>query len=110
MSKTFSQESSEAFLIFTKSALRRKKNLPACFNRLLWKELRWKDPVLFGFSKKKLVGTLPFLLNMGFHYKTSSKNSWKIVLSKVLLMSRCKCGRSYALRFHWYTHCFYWIQ
>jgi len=56
MSKTFPQESSEAFLNFKKSSLRRtKKNSPACFNRVLWKALRRKDIVLFGFSKKKLL-------------------------------------------------------
>jgi len=50
MSKTFSQESSEAFLNFTKSALRRtKKKSAACFKRLLWKEIRRKDLILFGF-------------------------------------------------------------
>jgi len=48
MSKGFSQESSEAFLNFTKSALRRKK-LTSVFARLLWQELRRKDLVLFGF-------------------------------------------------------------
>jgi len=38
MSKTFPQESSEAFFNFKQSALRRtKKNSPACFSRVLWK-------------------------------------------------------------------------
>jgi len=50
---------------------------------LLWKELRRKDLVLFGFSKKKLVGSLPRILNLGFHNKPACKNSWKLVLSKV---------------------------
>ena len=62
-----------------------------------------KDLVLFGFSKEKLVGTLPLLLNMGFHNKTVCKISWNIVLGKVLLTSRCKRCRNYALQFHWYT-------
>jgi len=69
MIKTFPQESSEAFLNLKKSASRRtKKTSPACFNRVLWKALRKKDMVLFGFTKKKLFGTLPPLLNkaMGF--------------------------------------------
>ena len=72
MSKTFPQESSEAFFKLKKSALRRTKNTtktsPACSNRVLWKALRKKYMVLFGFSKKKLFGTLPPLLNkpMGF--------------------------------------------
>jgi len=86
-----------------------KKTSPTCFNRLLWKELRRKDLVLFGFSKEKLVGTLPLLWNMGFHNKTACKNILKIVLSKILLTSRCKRCRNYVLRFHCYTH-FYWIQ
>jgi len=38
------------------------KNSPTCFNRQLWKELQRKDLVSFGFSKEKLVGTLPLLL------------------------------------------------
>jgi len=33
-----------------------------------------------------------------------------MVLSKILLMSCCKRCRDYALRFRWYTHCFYWFQ
>jgi len=67
-----------------KVGMTQKKNSPACFNRLLWKLLRRKDLVLFGFSYEKVVGTLP-LFNMGFHNKTACKNSWKTVLSKVLL-------------------------
>jgi len=45
-----------------------KKLHSACFNRVLWKLLRKKDMVLFGFSKKKLFGALPPLLNkpLGF--------------------------------------------
>jgi len=43
MSKTFPQESSEAFLNLKKSASRRtRKTSPACFNRVLWKVL-WKE-------------------------------------------------------------------
>jgi len=38
MTKTFPQESSEAFLKLKKSALRRtKKTSPTCSNRVLWK-------------------------------------------------------------------------
>jgi len=76
MSKTFPQESSETFLKLKKSALRRtKKTSPACFNRVLWKALQKKDMVSFGFSKKKLFGTLPPLLNkhMGFITKLMEK-------------------------------------
>jgi len=76
MNKTFPQESSEAFLNLEKSALRRtSKTSPACFNRVLWKALRKKDMVLFDFSKKRLFGTLPPLLNkpMGFITKLLEK-------------------------------------
>ena len=68
MSKTFPQESSEAFFNLKKSALpRTKKNFTSAF-RVLWKALRKKYMVSFGFSKKKLFGTLPPVLNkpMGF--------------------------------------------
>jgi len=66
--------------------------------------------VLFGFSKKKLFGTLPPLLNKpkGFitkllekQFKNSSQQS------SLLQTSRC---RDYPLRFHWCMHIFYWIQ
>ena len=77
--------------------------LTECFEKHLE-----KDIVLFGFSKKKLFGTLPPLLNkpMGFIAK-HLENSSKIVLSKVLPASRC---RGYGLWFHAYMHIFYWIQ
>jgi len=35
------------------------KTSPACFNRVLWKALRKKEIVLFGFSKKKLFWHSP---------------------------------------------------
>ena len=76
MSKIFPQESSEAFLNLKKSALpRTKKTSPTCFNRVLWKALRKKGMVPFGFSKKRLFGTLPPLLNepMGFLTKLLEK-------------------------------------
>ena len=84
MSKTFPQESSEAFFNL-KSALPRTKTSPACFTRVLWKALRKKDMVSFGFPKKKLFGTLPPILNKPKGFITNYwKNSSKIVLSKVL--------------------------
>jgi len=53
MSKTFPQESSEELFNLKKSALpRTKKTSPTYFNRVLWKALRKKDMVSFGFSKK----------------------------------------------------------
>jgi len=63
--------------------------------------------VLFGFTKKKLFGTLPSLLNkaMGFITKLL-ENSSKIVLSEVGLLSTSRC-RDCALRVHWYMHIFY---
>jgi len=76
MSETFPQESSEAFLNLKMSALpRTKETSPTCFNRVLWKALRKKDMVPFDFSKKKLFGTLPPLLNkpMGFITKLLEK-------------------------------------
>ena len=76
MSKIFPQESSEAFLNLKKSALPRKKTTsPTCFSRVLWKALCKKGMVPFGFSKKKLFGTLPPLLNepMGFLTKLLEK-------------------------------------
>jgi len=76
MSKTFPQKSSEAFLNFKKPELRRtKKTSKACFNRVLWKALRKKDMVMFGFTIKKLFGTLSPLLNkaMGFITKRLEK-------------------------------------
>jgi len=59
MTKTFHQESSEAFLNLKKSALRKTKKihqrvLTDCFEKHFEK---------FCFSKKKLFGTLPPLLN-----------------------------------------------
>jgi len=47
----------------------------ACFKRVLYITLRKKDMVSFGFSKKKLFGTLPPLLNkpMGFITKLLEK-------------------------------------
>jgi len=75
MSKTFPQESSEAFLNLKKSALSRTKKLhrrvlTECFEKHFEKNM-----VSFGFSKKKLFGTLPPLLNkpMGFITKLSEK-------------------------------------
>ena len=76
MSKTFPQESSAAFFNLKKSALpRTKKTSPACFNRVFLKALRKKDMVSFGFSKKKLFGTLQPFLNkpMGFRTKLLEK-------------------------------------
>jgi len=77
MSKTFPRESSEAFFNLKKSALRRTKKLhqlvlTECFEKHLEKKT-W----LFGFSKKKLFGTLPPLLNqpMGFTTKLFEKQS-----------------------------------
>jgi len=108
MSKTFPQQSSEAFLNLKKSALRRTKKIsPACFNRVLLKALRKKDMALFGFSKKKLFRTLPPLFNKPLGFITKLDNSSKVVLNKVL--PNCRC-RDYALRFHWCMHIFYWIQ
>jgi len=106
MDKAFPQESSDAFFKLKKSALRRtKKTSPSCFSRVLLKALRKKDMVLFGFSKKKLFGTLPRLLNkpLGFITKLL-ENSSKVVLSKVLPTCRC---RDYVLRFLWYMDIFY---
>jgi len=57
MSKTFSQESSEAFLSFTKSALRRTKKITSVFQQTALKRTSKKRTLLSGFSKEKLVGT-----------------------------------------------------
>jgi len=70
MRKTFPQESSEAFFNLKTSALPRTKKkihqrvLTECFE----KHFEKPDMVSFGFSKKKVFGTLPPLLNkpMGF--------------------------------------------
>jgi len=60
MSKTFPQENSEAFLeLKSLHYAEQKQTSPVCFNRVLWKALRKKYMVLFGFSKQKLFGTLP---------------------------------------------------
>jgi len=64
MSKTFPQESSEAFLNLKKSALpRTKNNFTSVFL------------VSFGFSEKKFFGTLPPLFNkpIGFITKLLEK-------------------------------------
>jgi len=56
MSKTFPQESSEAFFELKKVCIKQnKKTSPACFNRELWKVLQKQDIVLFGFSKKTVL-------------------------------------------------------
>jgi len=73
----FSLREFRGFFELKKSALRRTKKelhqrvLTECFE----KHLRKKDMVLFGFSKKKLFGTLPPLLNkpMGFVEKRLEK-------------------------------------
>jgi len=60
MNKTFPQESSEAFLNLTKSALpRQKKNFTSVFQQSALKSTSKKNMVSFGFSKKKFFGTLP---------------------------------------------------
>jgi len=76
MSKTFPQESSEAFLELKKVCItHNKKNSPACFNSVLWEVLRKKDMVLFGFSKNKVFWHSPtsFEQAYGFHNKTTGK-------------------------------------
>jgi len=85
MSKTFPQESSEAFLnLKSLHWAEQKKNSPAFFNRVLWKALRKKDIVSFGFSKKEPFGTLPPLLNkpMGFMTKPLEKTVHRQCLAK----------------------------
>jgi len=64
--------------------------------------------VLFGYSKNKLFGTLPPLLNkpMGFITKLLEKQFKDSPLQSTP-NSRC---RDYALQFHWCMHIFYWIQ
>jgi len=124
MSKTFPQESSEAFFNLKKSALSKtKKTSPARFNRVLWKALR-KNTCFFRKNKKKhfekiqkihLVFqkrnflALPhlFWISLWVSLQNSWKNSSKVVFCKVLPASRC---RDYALRFHWCMYIFYWIQ
>jgi len=49
---------------------KKKQTSPACFNRVLWKALRKKYMLFIGFSKKKLFGTLPPLLNKPLGFKT----------------------------------------
>jgi len=76
MSKTFLQESSEAFCELKKSALRWTKKLhQRVLTGVLWKALWKKDMVLFGFSKQKVFGALPPLLNkhIGFITKFLEK-------------------------------------
>jgi len=56
MSKTFPQESSEAFLNLKKSALcRTTKTSPAYFNRVLWKVLRKKDIIYLATQKRNFL-------------------------------------------------------
>jgi len=56
MSKTFPQESFEAFLNLKKTALpRTKKTSPACFNRVLWKALRKKRHGFIWLLKKETL-------------------------------------------------------
>jgi len=56
MSKTFPQESFEAFLNLENSALRRtKKTSPACFNRVLWKALRKKTWFYLASQKRNIL-------------------------------------------------------
>jgi len=69
MSKTFAQESSEAFfnlksLHYVGQKILHQRVLTECIE----KHFEKKDMVSFGFSKKKLFGTLSPLLNkpMGF--------------------------------------------
>jgi len=110
VSKTFPREFRGIFELKKVCITQNKKKTSlACCNRVLWKALRKEDVVSFGFSKKKLFGTRPPLLNkpMDFITKLLEKNSSKIVLSNVLPASRY---RDYALRFHWCMYIFYWIQ
>jgi len=57
MSKTFPQESSEAFLNLKNSALRRTKKTTsaACFNRVLWKALRKKTWFYLASEKRNFL-------------------------------------------------------
>jgi len=76
MSKTFSQESSEAFLNFAKSALRRtKKTHQRVLTDSFEKNFEEKTSFHLASEKKKLFGTLPLILNMDFCDKSACKNS-----------------------------------
>jgi len=68
MSKTFPQESSDAFLNLKSLHYAEQKNFTSMFQQSALKSTSKKNIGLFGFSKKKLFGTLPPLLNktMGF--------------------------------------------
>jgi len=58
MSKTFPQETSEAFFEFQKVCItQNKKKLHQCVLTECFEKHSKKDMVLFGFSKKKLFGT-----------------------------------------------------
>jgi len=105
MRKTFPQEGSNAFLNLKSLHYAEQKKLhhrvlTECFEKH-FEKTTW----FFGFSKNKLFGTLPPLLNkpIGFITKLLEKQ-FKDCLSKVFTTSRC---RNYALRFLWYMHNFY---
>jgi len=56
MSKTFLQESSEAFFNVKKSALRRtKQNSPVWLNRVLWKALRKNSWFYLALEKRNFL-------------------------------------------------------
>jgi len=76
MSKIFLQESSEAFLKLKSLRCAEQKKLhQRVSTECIEKHFEEKDMVLFGFSKKKLLGTLLHLLNkpMGFITKLLEK-------------------------------------
>jgi len=69
MGKNFSQESSEAFLNLAKSA--EQKTRQRVLTDSFEKNFEEKTSFHLDSEKKKLVGTLPLLLNMGFCNKSA---------------------------------------
>ena len=70
MSKTFPQESSEAFLNLKKSHYPEQKKLHQHVLTERFEKHFEKNIVFFGFSKKTLFGTLPPLLNKPIDFIT----------------------------------------
>jgi len=66
MSKTFSQESSEAFLNFAKSALRKTKKLASVFQMTALKRTSKKTPRFICLLKKETCWHSPTSFEYGF--------------------------------------------
>jgi len=82
MSKTFSQDSSEAFLNFTKSALRRKKTHQRVLTDCFEKNFEGKTSLYVASQKRNLLALFHFFSTWVFITKLLAKTVEKQSLAK----------------------------